>query len=247
MEIITSAHNATVKRLAKLKLKKYRDETGEFFIEGYKNVLDTASACPGSVRAVILSERAFAAHGAEFSAFPVTVVSDALADKLTDTCAGQGIISINAQKASEFPTAEGCILLDRVRDPGNVGTVLRTAIAAGYDAVLNNCADVYSPKAARSAMSAVLKCRIGLDIPPLELKKAGYEIIVADMRGENVYTARPPEGKYCIVIGNEADGVSDGMRAAADAVLAVPQTGIESLNAAVAAAVMMFTLAARKK
>ncbi|MCH5163014.1 MAG: RNA methyltransferase [Clostridiales bacterium] len=241
MEVITSISNAIVKRINKLKQKKYRDEAGEFIVEGLRNVRDTAEATPQSVVAVILGESSYKKYGAEFSAFSVSVVSDAIVEKLSDAESSQGVISINRKKQSEFPSGR-CVLLDRVRDPGNVGTILRTAVAAGYDVVLDGCCDIYSPKVVRSGMSAVLKCRISEDISVAELKAAGYEIIVADMNGEDIFDAAKPIGKYCIVIGNEADGVSDEIANAADRIIAIPQSGVESLNAAVAAGVMMFVL-----
>lgn len=241
MEIITSPDNKTVKRIGKLKQKKYRAEYGEFFVEGYKNVLDTCAAAPECIKCVALSSTAYGKYGDKFSGYETVVVEDMLFDKLTETESGQGILSINAIPKSAFPRAKACILLDRVRDPGNVGTILRTAVACGYDVIANNCADIYSPKVVRSAMSAIVKCNIGIDINPAELKAYGYELIVADMRGENVFAAEHAD-KYCIIVGNEADGVSADIIRSADKLLAVPQENIESLNAAVAAAVMMFAL-----
>ena len=241
MEVITSSDNKAVKHLARLKQKKYRDEYGEFFVEGYRNVLDTCSAHPASVRAVFIAESKLATVGDEFSSFPVTVLTDALFGKIAETENSQGVISVHAMAKSCFPEKR-CVLLDRVRDPGNLGTILRTAAALGYDVVANNCVDAYSPKVTRSGMSALLKCRIGFDIPVTELKSAGYEILAADMGGESVvgYSAH---GKYCIVIGNEANGISDEILAHADKVLSIPQDNIESLNAAVAAGIMMFATA----
>lgn len=243
MEIITSTDNQTVKRLGRLKQKKYRDLEGEFFIEGANNVLDTARACPESVKLVVLSESADKRVGADFSAFRSMVFSDALFDKITETENASGVLSINAIPTSKLPTSNKCILLDRVRDPGNVGTILRTAVAAGYDVILNNCADVFAPKVVRSAMSAIVKCRIAFDISHVDIKKLGYEIIACDMGGENVFTSVKPSGKYCIVVGNEANGICDELRRAADVTLSIPQENIESLNASVAAGIMMYALA----
>ncbi|MBD5132316.1 MAG: RNA methyltransferase [Clostridiales bacterium] len=243
MEIITSTDNKTVKRLNKLKQKKYRDEYGEFFVEGYKNVLDTCAA-GAEVRYVVLSQSAYRAFGEKFADHSVVVLGDGLFDKITETQNSQGVLCVCAASPSAFPQNNRVVLLDRVRDPGNVGTILRTAVAFGYDVVLNNCCDVYSPKVVRSAMSAVVKCRIGRDISPDKLKRSGYELIVADMDGENITSANCAD-KYCIVIGNEADGVSDEIMKLADKKISIPQDNIESLNAAVAAAIMMFELKAR--
>lgn len=242
MEIITSQSNATVKRLGRLKLKKYREQCGEFFVEGYKNVADTCDATSELVRLVVLSESAYGKFGERFVGFDTAVLSDPLFDKVCETKNSQGVMSVNAMPRSVFPKSDRCILLDRVRDPGNVGTILRTAVACEYDAVLNNCADVYSPKVTRSAMSAVLKCNIGIDIPAEEIKKAGYELIAADMGGDDIFKLDRPRGKYCIIIGNESDGVGENILKAADRVASIPQNNMESLNAAVAAGIIMFTM-----
>ena len=241
MEFIKSADNRTVKQIAKLKDKKHRDEHGEFFAEGYKNVLDTVAARPELIKSVVLSESAYAEVGEKFTDFDTAVLADHVFDKITDTKSCQGVLAVIKKPLPVMPKSDCCILLDRVRDPGNVGTILRTAVACGYDVVLNNCADVYSPKVIRSAMSAVVKCNIGIDISPEEIKKAGYGLIVADMKGDNVFGAEC-RGKYCIVVGNEAEGVSEDIKAQANKLLSLPQSNMESLNAAVAAAVMMFVL-----
>ena len=241
MEVIKSADNRTVKHIAKLKDKKYRDEYNEFFCEGYKNVLDTVTARPELVKSVVLSESAYGEYGEKFCDFNAFVVADNVFDKITDTKSSQGVLCVMQKPKSVAPQSDCCILLDRVRDPGNVGTILRTAVASGYDVIANNCADVYSPKVIRSAMSAVIKCNICFDMSTADIKNAGYKLVVADMYGENVFKAKL-DGKYCIVVGNEAEGVSKEIKAQADSLLAIPQKNMESLNAAVAAAVMMFVL-----
>ena len=241
MEVIKSADNRTVKHIAKLKDKKYRDEYNEFFAEGYKNVLDTVKARPELIKSLVFSESAYSEFGEKFADFNTIVLADYVFDKITDTKSGQGVLAVIEKPQSSAPKSDCCILLDRVRDPGNVGTILRTAVACGYDVVLNNCADVYSPKVIRSAMSAAVKCNIGIDISPDEIKKAGYSLIVADMKGDSVFDASRQD-KYCIVVGNEAEGVSEDVKAQADKLLSLPQSNMESLNAAVAAAVMMFVL-----
>lgn len=241
MEVIKSADNKNVKHISKLKDKKYRDEYGEFFAEGYKNVLDTVSARPELVKSVVLSESAYSEYGDKFCDFNTVIIADNVFDKITDTKTCQGVLCVMEKPKSAQPNADCCILLDRVRDPGNVGTILRTAVACGYDVVVNDCADVYSPKVIRSAMSAAVKCNIGVDTSVDDIKKLGYSLIVADMHGDNVFKAEH-SGKYCIVVGNEAEGVSEDIKTKADKLLALPQSNMESLNAAVAAAVMMFVL-----
>lgn len=242
MEVIRSAQNALVKRIVKLKQKKYRDEYSQFFTEGYRNVADTCAARPKSVVAVVFDERGYAEHGGEFADFPAHVVDSAVFAKMSDTESSQGVLSVNAIPPSAPPTDGAIVLLDRVRDPGNVGTILRSCCAFGYGAALIGCADVYSPKVVRSAMSAVLKCNISVDVAAEEIKAAGYELICADMDGESVVSAKKPSGRYCIVIGNEADGVSADIKRLCDRTVCVPQRNIESLNAGVAASILMYAL-----
>lgn len=242
MEVIRSAQNALIKRVVKLKQKKYRDEFSQFFTEGYRNVSDTCAARPNSVVAVVFSERGYAEHGGEFADFPSYAVDDAVFAKITETECSQGVLSVNAIPPSAPPSDRAIVLLDRVRDPGNVGTILRSCCAFGYGAVLNGCADVYSPKVVRSAMSAVLKCNISIGVAAAEIKASGYELVCADMDGVSVVCAEKPRGRYCIVIGNEADGVSAEIKELCDRTVSVPQRNIESLNAAVAAGILMFAL-----
>lgn len=242
MEIITSQDNKKIKNIVKLKQKKYRDEQKLYLIEGYKNVLDSVTARSDLLDYVILSESAYKTVGELFIEYPCVVVTDAVFGKFSDTETSRGVACINKiVMPTGLPKSDRCILLDRVRDPGNVGTILRSAVACGYDIVLNNCADMYSPKVVRSAMSAVVKCNAYEDIPVAALKKSGYEMIVADMHGDNVFTSKHSD-KYCVVIGNEAEGVSRDIVSAADRLLCIPQENMESLNAGVAAGIMMFAL-----
>ena len=242
MEIITSQDNKKIKNIVKLKQKKYRDEQARYLVEGYKNVLDSVAARSDLVDFVILSESAYNSVGEKFTGVPCVVAADHVFDKISDTQNSQGVACVNKiVKPDGLPKAERCVYLDRIRDPGNVGTILRSAVASGYDVVLDNCADMYSPKVVRSAMSAVVKCRAYEGVSISELKKSGYEIVVADMNGDSVFTAEHSD-KYCVVIGNEAEGVSSEISAAADRLLCIPQENIESLNAGVAAGIMMFAL-----
>ena len=242
MEIITSFTNKTVKYIASLCQKKRRAADGVFVAEGYKNVLDTVSALPENVVSVVMSESFAKMHADEFSEFNVSVTTDSVFSKMSETECSQGVLAVMEVLPEKLPESERCILLDRVRDPGNVGTILRTAAACGYDVIVNNCADIYSPKVTRSSMSALLKCRICSNEPPESIKKLGYELIAADMSGGNLFSMSKPSGKYCIVIGNEADGVSEEILGISDRTVAIPMENMESLNAAITAAVMMFEL-----
>jgi len=152
-----------------------------------------------------------------------------------------------------------CLYLDRIRDPGNMGTILRTAVAAGFNLVfLDNCVDVYSPKVVRSAVSALShlklvyinhtdnkdnkdnKDNISSNTNPLDIIKSHYKLIGTSPIGENMYTAILSDKNKCLVIGNEANGISDEILKACDIVLSLPMHSMESLNASVAAGVVMY-------
>ena len=137
-----------------------------------------------------------------------------------------------------------CIVLDGVQDPGNLGTVIRTANAAGYEEIyLINCADPYSPKAVRASMSGIFFVKLfsgscGEILSLLE----DVPLICADMDGENIFGFIPPK-KHCLCIGNEGSGISREVFSKSAYSVKIPMRGTcESLNAAVSAGIAMYAL-----
>lgn len=239
--VIRSTENATVKRVAKLKQKKYREESGSYIAEGERLIGAIAAVDASLIAELYLSETYYSAHStAKFTTEP-TVLSDIVFNKLAETENSQGILAVVRQNRPRPLGADRCLFLDRVRDPGNLGTIIRTATAFGFtDIVCNDCADVFAPKTVRSAMSGVAIC----NFPAMtveEIKAAGYTLVCADMSGTplNDYV---PHGKLCLAIGNEANGISDEVFRAADVVLGIPMRQMESLNASVSAGIMMYQL-----
>lgn len=241
---ITSRSNKTAKLISSLSMKKYRDESGLFVIEGRRAVNDVLAAAPHLVKEVItVPSLADEYPGA-------TVFSEELLGSVCETVNGQGVALIAEKPVCEPSDSEYALFLDGVRDPGNLGTLIRTACAAGYnDVYLKDCADAYSGKTVRSTMSAIVKVRlIRADASSfVSIKKSGYTIIGADMDGENVFGYATPSGKICLVIGGEANGISDEVMRECDATVSIPMSGnIESLNAAVSGAVLMYELLRQK-
>lgn len=236
-----SPSNEYLKKIAKLRDKKYREEFGEFIVEGYKNVLDTVNAVPNSVECVILTDDFAKSKSFDFGR-EVLITDSRSFSKVVDTVTPQGVLAVVKCFENRLPSSNRCVLLDRIRDPGNLGTIIRSAAACGYDVCTVNSVDVYSPKVVRSCMSAICKTSICRMNDVSEVRALGYKIYACDMSGENVFNLTERDDKICLVIGNEADGVSDSIIATADRTVSLPQKNIESLNAAVAASVLMYVI-----
>ncbi|MDR2202443.1 MAG: RNA methyltransferase [Clostridiales bacterium] len=250
MEVITSADNKKIKRIASLREKKYRDEYREYVAEGKRWVLSAAKSGSMSdiVREIVVTDALYGSVFAELAgvAAPVTVVSERVYEKLSDTPSPQGILAVLAvPEQKESVDCRYSLLLDRVRDPGNMGAIIRTACAAGYnDIVCDGCADVYNPKVVRSSMGALPYVNI-IDVSPRilgRMREDGYAFICADMGGGDVFRYKPRPKRFCLIIGSEADGVSDSFKRAADDIVSIPMRDVESLNAAVSAGILMYYL-----
>ena len=245
METLTSLKNPKVAAWRSLKDKKGREEQHAFLVEGVRIVREALeSSFP--VRAVLLRE--------DFRPdYPVPeekcfLLPDAVFRSVCDTKTPQGIAAVLSPEAKEA-SGPRLLALDGVQDPGNVGTIIRTADAAGFDGVLFSpeCADLFSPKVLRSTMGSIF--RLGFSFPPslpdaLEnLKQQGYSILSSQLDGDPFYERKDVSDSFVLVIGNEGNGVSTSVKAAATHRLRLPMRGgAESLNAAVAAGIMMYDL-----
>ncbi|MDR0426743.1 MAG: RNA methyltransferase [Clostridiales bacterium] len=246
IERITSKQNEWIKRAASLRDRKYRALYGAYLVEGQRAVRDTMAG--GGPVKLFLSQAFIDKNPDAFADVDFAVTAAEAFDKLTDTDAPQGVAAIfEIPKPERLYQSAYCLFLENVRDPGNLGTILRTALAAGFfEVYLCGCCDAFNPKSVRSAVSAVAKLKIyeaqraELD----KLKGLGYTLVCGDMCGENVFKAAFPAKKYCLMIGSEADGLSDEARRLADLTIGIPMRGdIESLNAAVSAGILLYQIA----
>ncbi len=247
MEIISSISNVRVQSLRSLYTKKGRDEQSAYVVEGVNIVKDI----PDAIRPVAYY---FAAgkydelrYVIKHTDVPVYLVADELFRRVVDTVTPSGVVAVlPVPVGGDYLQSDRLLVLDGVSDPGNVGTILRTAIAAGYtDVVLLGGADPYSPKVVRASMGGIYR----LNVHRLTMSEWhwSHTVFIMDMAGESIYDAVPP-ARFALVVGNEALGISDAMRSRADRVLSVPmQGGIESLNVAVAAAIGMYQLNANAR
>ena len=237
--IITSKENKIYKFVRKLSEKKFRDECGAFIVEGARAVADVVAYRPGLIDSVLVAESKTGTYENEI------VFADELFARLSETVNSQGVLAVLKKPAPSAANSQHALYLDGIRDPGNLGTLIRTACAAGYhDVYLRGCADPYAGKVVRSTMSAIVKVNlIEADENTLsKLKSDGYTVFGADMDGRSVFGYAAPH-KFCLIIGGEADGITECCASQCDVMLSIPMDGqIESLNAAVSGAVMMYTL-----
>ena len=252
MERITSAKNPLVRQLRALNDRKGREASGMLLVEGAV-MIDEALRCGLTPGDAVGEERCadalqtLAERGAR-----VAVVPRGVLEAVCDTRTPQGVCaSFSAPRPLSLSDAPNRVVaLDGVQDPGNVGTIWRTADAAGFGAVLfgPGCADPLSPKVQRAAMGS------GFRVPFMAaeemsgalraLRARGFCVLASDLRGADFYD-RPEAGeRFALVIGSEARGISQATREAATALVKLPMRGgAESLNAAVAAGIMMYEMA----
>ncbi|MBQ7383191.1 MAG: RNA methyltransferase [Clostridia bacterium] len=267
--IITSRQNPSVKRVCSLSEKKRRDEYGLFRLDGVK-LFREALDCGLEIESVYIREssadslcqRLSESFGG-LSEDKIICVSDAVFDKLNEEKSPEGIITV-AKHIDKFrknikidnvnlpKQDESVLLLESVRDPGNLGTVIRSAAALGIDRVVisSDCADIYNPKTIRAAMGGLFR----LKIDSVEAERFCEYISMLKASGRRVFAAALDEcaavlGELelgagdCFVIGNEGHGLSERTVAACDRSVIIPMTeGCESLNAASAAVILIWEM-----
>lgn len=244
--IITSKNNPLIKETASLKEKKGRKELGLFLVEGLKLCKECAQS-GFEIERVFVSQ-AFQGDLSFLQPFEnqTVCVSNDVFRLLSDEKTPQGVLCrVKIPKLETVSPSGSCLLLDGVADPANVGAIIRTANAAGYKEIYlaEGCADPYSPKSVRASMSGVFFTKLYFGSREEILQKlSGVPIFVADMGGVNVFHFTP-EKNFALVIGNEANGVSELVRNQATATVKIPMEQTqESLNAAVSAGILMYLL-----
>lgn len=264
IEIITSRQNPKVLDAVRLKDRKYREESGLFAFEGRK-LFTEALEKNLPLTTVFCTEKwiAEAAEALEKAGNDADLiqVSESVYEKISEEKSPEGIFCIakaldkihkiatiyNATKISG-----GRMLLERMQDPGNLGTVIRTARAFGLPELLlsEDCADLYHKKTVRASMGTLFAQQITRVKDPAgsvkALQSAGYKVYAAALR-EDAVPLRALENedkeKLCIVIGNEGNGISSELLAACDGSVVIPMVpGTESLNAAAASTVLLWEL-----
>ena len=235
MQIITSKDNEKVKHIKKLKDKKYRDEKGQFIIEGIKMLeeaikenadIDTIIICEECIKKETLDSKFLY----EIANKECIYVTEKIYNTLTDVINPQGILAIinKPSKVSKINYADDFILiLDNLQDPGNMGTILRTVDSINLKQIIvsKNTTDAYSPKVVRSTMGAIFRVNI-IESDDLlktidEIKKQKYKVLVTSLNTDkNLYDVQLK--KVAVVIGNESKGVSKEILEKVDTHIKIP-------------------------
>lgn len=244
---ISSSKNEKFKYIKNLKQKKFR--TDEYTVEGKKSVSE-ALASQKIVTSVIMSENFSKNNDMEFPDIARYIVSDNIFAQLSSTDTPSGILcTIKIEKDISFsPTPKKAyIYCDKISDPGNLGTIIRTADAAGFGGVLLSpgCVELYNPKTVRSSMGSFFRMpvyeNIGCEVL-CECQKNGFRLFSGTLCDNSVpYTSADMTTPAIIVIGNESNGISKEILDISDQFIKIPILGgAESLNAAVAAGIIMY-------
>jgi RNA methyltransferase, TrmH family len=226
---ITSPHNEQLKEVRKLAGRRWRDKLGEFVAEG-EDLLAAADAAGWTPLLRLVAD------GSELEGEPV---APHLLAQVSQLGSGTRALGVYAQRWSA-PAGPRCVALWGVGDPGNVGTVLRSALAFGADSVAlgPGSADPYSPKAVRASMGAIFNVAVARVKEPAALP--GRRIALVAREGTPLQELAPPE--FTLVVGAEREGLPDAVVAACDDVAHIPIAHADSLNAAMAATVALYEL-----
>ena len=249
--MITSVSNKQVKNIQKLqKSGKERRKQQRFVIEGIRMFREIPPQC---LDKVFVTEQFYEKNKELFSDItPEDLISESVFEKLSETETPQGVLATVKMTEYEFEKMITCrenpvfLVLENLQDPGNLGTILRTAEGAGVDGVImsRDTVDIYNPKVVRSTMGALFRmpfCYVE-DICQAvkEMQKAGICVYAAHLDGEGFYE-KDYKKATAFLIGNEGNGLTDAITSLADEKIRIPMMGkVESLNAAIAATLMAY-------
>ena len=253
IDYIQSKDNKTIKHIISLQQRKYRQKFGEYTVEGIRAVTDIGKK--DFLRSILIREskrselEPLVQKG--FTVSSVYVVQDPIFDKIEHSVNGQGILGIAKKCVNDFHSLiveDGLyVALDGVQDPGNLGTIIRTAVAAGAKGIflLKGTVDPYNEKCVRSTMSALCNIPIFEDVTLSEfydfIKDNTIKTYVTSLENAKPYHTISYPKRTMIILGNEGNGVSREIIEMCDQAITIPMYGdIESLNVSIAAALCMY-------
>lgn len=260
MQVISSKDNELIKHIKKLKDKKHRDESNEYIIEGVK-LIEEAVKENARIKRIIVCEDTTRTYEIpthimyEIAKYECVYVTDKIFASITQVTNPQGIMAIIEKSDTDAQidyTQDIIVALDDVQDPGNLGTILRTVDSIGLNQIIvsKGTADAFNSKVVRSTMGAIFRVKI-IEVENLpqaikEMRRHHFKLMVTSLQTENsIYDIQ--FNKKIIVIGNESNGVSKEIQEMADEKAKIPMLGkTESLNASVAAGVVMYEYVRQK-
>lgn len=254
--MISSISNGQMKNLIQLQKKtKARNDQDVFVVEGIKMYQEVPK---DRLVKVYVSEtyynEKFKDSLADFEGISYEVVKDSVFKEVSDTMTPQGIMAI--VKKQHYSLLDilnnelaNLVILEDLRDPGNLGTIVRTSEGAGVTGVIlsKSCVDIYNPKVIRSTMGSIYRMPYiyveDLASTIIEAKKHGITLYAAHLVGTNNYDKEDYTRRCGILIGNEANGLSEDISQLANRLIKIPMAGkVESLNAAIAASILMYEI-----
>jgi RNA methyltransferase, TrmH family len=245
VKYIHSSKNPQVKQWKKLHTRKERENTGTFLVEGF-HLVEEAFKVEGAVIELIVSEDVEIPPRINYGSTPVTQINKEVVKEIAETETSQGIFAVCQQPNHGNIEGKSYLLLDSVQDPGNLGTIIRTADAAGIDAVIvgTGSVDIYNSKVLRSAQGSHFHFPIirGDLIEWIEkLTTAGIPVYGTALENGLVYTNVKPSSQFALIVGNEGNGIQADILEKTNQNLYIPIFGqSESLNVAVAAGILMY-------
>lgn len=258
MESIQSKDNCLIKDIKKLKEKKHRTQNSKFLIEGFRFVCEGLQS-DFEVPLVFISENAkdrwesFNVQSKLQKETKVYSVTDQVLKSISSTDTPQGIVAVVNNKSINVENKQGFyILADKVQDPGNMGTIIRTAHATGALGIIitKGTVDIYNEKTLRSTMGSIFHIPVIQDDSLSQLnflKNNGFKLIVSSLDTDNNFFDVDLRNKSIIAVGNEGNGISKELLDMSDVKIKIPMPGgAESLNVSIAASVMMFEVVRQK-
>ena len=249
MNFLQSLQNPQVKAWKKLLTKKGRDQSGLFLIEGF-HLVEEALKAIGKVQEIIVREGVELPQHFYGDTIELTTINDEISQSIAETEHTQGVFAVCKQEKHDFAdlNANRILMIDSVQDPGNIGTMIRTADAVGIDAVIlgKGSADPYNAKVLRAAQGSHFHLPvIKVDLQDVidEVKRSGIAVYGTSLEGGNSYREVSPGEPFALIMGNEGAGVKEAWLTQSNQNLYVPLYGAsESLNVAVATGILLYHL-----
>lgn len=240
--VYTSIQNPLIKSISSLKDKKHRALQGLYVAEGLKMV-NEAIKFNKDIKYIVSTTEMLGLISK--TSAQILEVSEKVFKFLSDETTPQGVLAVLKIPNSDIKEPSGnCLLLDGVSDPGNLGTIIRTASAFNFkDIYLLNCVDPYSNKVVRASMSGIYNVNLYKgDFSRIKTALKNYSVVAGDLKGEDLESFNKPQN-LCIAVGNEANGLSSEVRELASNFVTIKmQNNQESLNVAIALSILMYKL-----